>query len=84
MGQFSEFTGSSLTVVTLQHSTHKYKVLINSCSPLHELSISIWVCTPKIGANPSNSHPKAVAEKTHAPVNQWGSLRIIIAIKNVI
>ena len=73
-----------LVVVTLQHSMHKCKALISSCSPLHELSIGIWVCTPKIGTNPSNRHPKVVTEKTHAPVNQWGSLRIIIAIKDVI
>ena len=59
MGQFGEFT----EVATRQHSMHKRKVLINSCSPLHELSIGIWVCTLKIGTNPSNSHPKAVAEK---------------------
>ena len=52
-----------LMVVTLQHSIHKCKVLINSCSPLHELSISIWVCTLKIGTNPSNRHPMVVAEK---------------------
>ena len=64
----TEFPGMNsldlVMVITLQHSLHKCKVLIYSCSPLHELSISIWACTPKIGTNPSNSHPKVVTEES--------------------
>ena len=64
-----------LMVVTLQHSMHKCKVLINSCSPLHELSIGIWVCTLKTGTNPSNRHPKVVAEKNTCSSESMGLFR---------